>query len=281
MAPALGQTIKRRYKMKRFSYTLLFIPLVFGLFLMTGCSRIEIQNPAEDEQNIITPYTLVVHHTGCGTVSPGSFKAWLDKDSDSPQDITNAFSYSQDTWTASEYNLPMGNHTLWVNANVTTGSWCYEGKSSDKRTFFVAPCTDFVTAWGEDFEFTPDTLVIEYDTTMIKIAQGETQVINLPENSPLLIDGKLPATVKYGIRNKTSNNLKFLVFARHGETNLYYKDLVFCGEGVVNEEHSVTLSPSPNPLNLTIEAGDILVSPSDDVRPIFFSGKLQVRVYPL
>ena len=267
--------------MKISSYALLVVLLALGFVLMNGCSRIEIQNPAEDEQNITTPYTLVVQHTGCGTVNPETFKAWLDKDSDTPQEITSAFSYSQDTWTASDYNLPMGNHALLVSADVTTGSWCYEGTSSDERTFFVAPCTDFVTAWGEDFELAPDTLTIEYDTNVVKIAQGETQIINLPEDSPLLVDGKLPATVKYGIRNKTTKNLKFRGFLKHGETILYYKDLAFCGEGVVNEQHRVNFSPSANPLTLTVEAGDILVSPSDDTRPVFFNGKLQVRVYPL
>ncbi len=265
--------------MKNCKYTLVL--LAFGIALTTGCSRIEIQNPAEDEGNITTPYTLVVQHTGCGTVNPETFKAWLDKDSDTPQEITNAFSYSNDTWTASNYNLPMGNHTLLVRADVTAGSWCYKGKSSDERTFFVAPCTDFVTAWGEDFELTPDTLTIEYDTTVVKIAQGETKTINLPEDSPILVNGKLPATVKYSLRNKTIKNLKFRVFLKHGESILYYKDLAFCGETVVNEQQRINFSPSSSPMILTVEAGDIFVSPSDDTRPVFFSGKLQVRVYPL
>ena len=267
--------------MKNFFYALMFAILALGVILMNGCSRIEIQNPAQDEQNIITPYTLVVKHTGCGTVEPETFQAWLDKDSDTAREITNAFSYSQDTWTASDFNLPMGNHTLWVNANVSTGSMCYEQKHGDERTFFVAPCADFVTAWGEDFEFDPDTLIVEYDTTVVKIAQGETKVINLPENSPLLVNGKLPATVKYGIRNKTAKNLKFNVFVKHGDGYLYFKDLAFCGEGLVNEEYQVEFSASSNALNITVEAGDIFVSPSDDVRPVFFSGKLQVRIYPL
>jgi hypothetical protein len=267
--------------MKKSSCIFLPVLLVIFFVFVTGCSRIEIQNPSVDEKNITTPYTLVVQHTGCGTVKPETFKAWLDKDSDTPQEITSAFSYSQDTWTASNYNLSMGNHTLSVRADVTTGSWCYEGKSTDERAFFVALCTDFVTAWGDDFEFSPDTLTIEYDTNVVKIAQQETQIINLPDNSPLLVDGKLPATVKYGIRNKTSKNLKFRVLLRHGETVLYSKDLAFCGEGVVDEEHLVNISPSPDPLTLTVEAGDILASPSDDTRPIFFSGKLQLRVYPL
>lgn len=267
--------------MKKSYYTHLLVLLAVGFFFMNGCSNIVIEKPAAEELNITTPYTLVVKHTGCGTVKPETFKAWLDKDSDTNQEITSAFSYSQDTWTVSDYSLSMGNHTLSVRADVTTGSWCYEGKSTDERSFFVAPCTDFVTAWGEDFELAPDTLTIEYDTTVVKIAQGETKIINLPEDSPLLVNGKLPATVKYGIRNKTTKNLKFRVFLKHGETILYDKDLAFCGGIVVNEQHRVNFSPSSNPLTLTIEAGDILVSPTDDTRPVFFNGKLQVRVYPL
>lgn len=267
--------------MKSFTYTSLVVLLAFGFIFMIGCSRIEIEKPAQNELNITPPYTLFVKHTGCGTVKSETFKAWLDKDSDAPQEITAAFSYSQDSWTAANYDLPMGNHSLTVSANVTTGSWCFAGKSSDSRSFFVAPCTDFVTAWGENFEMAPDTLTIEYNTTVIKIAQGETKMINLPEDSPLLVDGMLPATVKYGINNKTTKNLKFGVILNHGGTILYSKDLAFCGAGVVNEEHQVNFSPSAEPLTLTVEAGDILVSPSDDTRPVFFNGKLQLRVYPL
>lgn len=267
--------------MKIFYYTQLIVILVVGFFFINGCSNIEIEKPAAEAPNITTPYTLVVKHTGCGTVKPETFKAWLDKDSETEQEITEAFTYSQDSWIASNYNLSMGNHTLFVRADVTTGSWCYAGKSSDERTFFVAPCTDFDKAWGEDFELIPDTLTIVYDTTIVKIAQGETKVINLPEDSPLLVDGMLPATVKYGIRNKTSKNLKFGVFLQHGETILYHKDLAFCGEILVHEQQRVNFSPSANPLTITIQAGDILVSPSDDTRPVFFNGKLQLRVYSL
>ena len=267
--------------MKSLSCTLLVAFLAFGFILTPGCSRIEIQSPAEDGQNVTTPYTLIVEHTGCGTVEPETFEAWLDKDSDAPQEITSAFSYASDIWTALDYNLPMGHHTLSVSAAVTTGSTCYVGSSSDTRTFFVAPCTDFVTAWGEDFELEPDMLFIEYGDVVVEIAQRASKMINLPEDSPLLVDGKLPATVKYGINNTTNKNLKFQVFVRHGEDYLYSKDLVFCGQGVIEEQRQVVLSPSADFLNLTVEAGDILVSPSDDTRPVFFSGKLQVRVYPL
>lgn len=266
--------------MKSLSYPLLVVLLIIGFILVSGCSRIEVQNPAKDGQNITTPYTLVVKHTGCGSVKSGTFKAWLDKDSDAPQEITSIFSYAHNTWTAADYNLPMGNHSLTVSADVSTSSWCYKGTSSDVRTFFVAPCTDFVTAWGEDFELTPDTLTVAYDTTVVKIAQGETKIINIPEDSPLLVDNKLPATISCGIKNKTAKSLKFQVYLKHGETFLYHEDLAFCGQSIVHVQHSVSLTPSSNPLPLTVEAGDILASPSDDTRPVFFNGKLQVRVYP-
>lgn len=256
------------------------LPVIF-LMLFFGCSRIEIEKPAENEKNITTPYTLVVKHTGCGSVRQETFQAWLDKDSDASVDISDIFSYSQDTWTASDYDLPMGNHSLWVTADVTTGGWCRKAKTYDERSFFIAPCTDFVTAWGDNFEMAPDTLFIEYNGTVVKIPNGETKVINLPEDSPLIVDGKLPATTKFGISNTTTNNLKFRMILNHAETALYWKDLAFCGEGIVNEEHPVTISPSSEPMTISIEAGDILASPSDDTRPIFFSGKLQLRIYPL
>jgi hypothetical protein len=266
--------------MKNPFFMLLFIP--FNLFIfMSACSRIEIQSPEQDGQNITTPYTLVVDHTGCGTVKPETFKAWLDKDGDNPEDISNAFSYSQDTWTATDYDLPMGNHTLSVQAGVNTGGWCRVGKARDERAFFVAPCTDFEPAWGENFEMAPDVLTIEYNGTVVEIGQGESKVISIPEGSPILVDGKLPATVSYGLNNLTDKNLKFRVVFRHGETVLYSKDLAFCGAGVVDESHQVLFSPSNEPITLIIEAGDILRSPTDDTRPIFYNAKLQVRIYPV
>jgi len=266
--------------MKHLSFKVLVVLLVLGLVLAVSCSRIEIQKPAEDEPNVTTPYTLVVKHTGCGTVQPETFSAWLDKNSETPQEITDAFSYAMDIWTAMDYALPMGTHMLSVSAEVTTGSMCYVGSSSDSSVIFVAPCTDFVTAWGENFKLEPDKVSIEYDETVVEIDQGETEIISIPEDSPFLVDGQLPVTISYGIENLTTDNLKFLVLIRHGEWAMS-EDHAFCGAGVVQIQHDVSLSPSAEPLNFTIEGGDILVSPSDDTRPIFFSGKLQLRVYPL
>lgn len=264
------------------TFSVLFLVLLtFGLLLFSACSRIEIENPAEAGQNITTPYTLVARHTGCGAVQQASFQAWLDKNGDSPQEITQAFSFNADVWTASDFDLPMGTHTLTVRADVTTGSWCSKSRSSDERTFFVAPCTDFETAWGEDFSMAPDTLTIEWGETVEKIAAGATKVINLPEDSPYIVDGKLPATVTFGITNLTPKNLKFNAVLSHGADELYHNFLVFCGEGPVTETAHVQLTPGNEPLNLHLEAGDIFNSPADDTRALFFAAKLQVRIYPL
>ena len=268
--------------MKDFSRVMLIAALVPVGFLVNACSNILIQNPTKNEQIISTPYTLVVKHTGCGTVKPETFKAWLDKGSNTSQEITSDFSYSLNTWTSTDYSLSMGNHTLSVGADVIAGGWCYTAKNADTRTFFVAPCTDFVTALGRDFELAPNILTIEFGTTVISITQGEEKSINIPDESPLIVNGKLPATVKYSIRNKTTKNLKFRVLMKHGDAILYYKDLIFCGEGIVNEQQLVNFSSDNNLLDLTIEAGDIINEPgSDDTRPIFFNGKLMVRFYPL
>ena len=258
---------------------LLVVVLLTSLIYVAGCSRIEIEKPAQDEPNVTTPYTLSVKHTGCGTVQPETFKAWLDKDSDLPYEITNAFTYSQDSWTASDFDLSMGSHTLTVSADVITGSWCRVAKSSDTRSFFVAPCTDFIQGFGDDFEMAPDTLYIEYDATVLKIGQGETKSISLPENSPLLVNGQLPVTVKFSLRNKTTKHIKFGMFLNHGGTILYSKFLAFCGPVAAYEEHRVNLSPSSAPLMLTIESGDMYASPSDDTRAVFFNGQLQLFVY--
>ncbi|MBN1154752.1 hypothetical protein JXB12_07515 [candidate division KSB1 bacterium] len=266
--------------MKRLICSLIVATMAISLILISGCSRIEIEKPAQNEPDVTTPYTLSVKHTGCGTVQPETFKAWLDKDSDLPYDITNAFTYSRDTWTAPDFDLSMGSHTLTVSADVTTGSWCRVAKHSDTRSFFVAPCTDFVEGFGSDFTMAPDTIYIEYDATVLKIAQGESKTINLPDHSPMLVDGKLPVTVKFSLRNTTTKYIKFGMFLNHGGTVLYSKFIAFCGAVTVDEEHAITLSPSTEPLTLTIEAGDMYASPSDDTRAVFFNGKLMLRVFP-
>ena len=109
--------------MKSMHYTLMVLSLTASFIVMNGCSRIEIQKPSDEDQIITTPYTLIVKHNGCGRPDPESFRAWLNKDDPNLLDISSAFTYAGDTWTALDYSLPRGNHTLTATANVRTGSF--------------------------------------------------------------------------------------------------------------------------------------------------------------
>ena len=111
--------------------------LVFSIIYMAGCSYITIENPSQEEALVTRPYDLNVEHTGCGSVQPGTFQALLDKGMASEQDITNAFSYSNELWSAPNQNLPIGSHTFTASASVTTGGWCYVGRAMDTREFEV------------------------------------------------------------------------------------------------------------------------------------------------
>ncbi len=265
--------------MKGKCFNLIMLLLSSCVFLW-GCSRIEIQKPAKDEVNIATPYTAVVRHTGCGTAVPESFKAWLDKDGDSPLEISDAFSYAQESWTAQDYNFPRGTHTLTARADVTTGASCVEDKSLAKRTFFVAPCADFVQAFGENFQLDPDTLTITYGPTVVTLHQGETKILRIPENSPYLVDKKLSAFITYSLRNTTGNHLKIQVGLQHGVPVLYRNFLAFCRPDVViTEQHKVLFADSSSPLPLKL-VSYIDESPGDDDMTVFFRANLQIVIPP-
>jgi hypothetical protein len=114
----------------RITFLLMTLTLIFS----SGCSYIKIVNPRADQQSMGTPHDLVVAHTGCGSVHGGSFRARLNG-----TDITANFIYDSrdETWTAIRYNLPVGRHTLSVSADISPGSWCFEGTGTDSRDFTV------------------------------------------------------------------------------------------------------------------------------------------------
>lgn len=129
--------------MKNYYRVALVMSLVLVSLTMVGCtSGIKIQSPPEDRKYLTsTPYDLEVVHTGCGSVVPDSLEAWLDKGEENEQDITSAFTSSDGKWTASDFELPLDSHTFTARANVVTGPWCMEGKTSDTRQFFVSEPT--------------------------------------------------------------------------------------------------------------------------------------------
>jgi hypothetical protein len=125
------------------NYFDLFILVIFSFvsIIASGCSYIEIIRPSEESTYVISPYDFQVEHTGCGRVEPETFRAWLDKGTDQEEDITAAFSYSNQKWTASNFEIALGGHALTASASVDTGGWCFVGKGSDERQFFVTQPT--------------------------------------------------------------------------------------------------------------------------------------------
>ncbi|OGP66368.1 MAG: hypothetical protein A2W27_01160 [Deltaproteobacteria bacterium RBG_16_44_11] len=110
-----------------------FLVLMLIAVLFSGCSYIKIINPDYDQPNIGTPHDLVVAHTGCGNADGSSFRAQLNS-----LDVTSAFRYdrSNEKWTATRYNLPLGRNTLSVSADVSVSGWCVRD-DTDSHTFTV------------------------------------------------------------------------------------------------------------------------------------------------
>ncbi|RMG32382.1 MAG: hypothetical protein D6732_13495 [Methanobacteriota archaeon] len=245
--------------------------------LWSGCSRIEIEKPSREEADIVPPYTLIVKHTGCGTVKTETFHAEVVTEVDTDT-ISYKFTYNEDTWTATDYSLPMGMVTLKVRANVVTGPWCYEYKTHDERTFFVAPCDNFQTAFGMFFELVPDTIVLTYGDNELKIGEGDSVEIVLPKNSPLLNGYTLPARVRFTFRNSEPANFKMLAVIMHGQKNIGSRYLAFCGEGEVEADIPVRINQTPEALQLAVVAPNMYRTPGDDTVPTFFRAKLQLIV---
>jgi hypothetical protein len=117
-------------------YRLAVVMSVALVFLAVGgcTSNIEIRNPPDEHKYLLEgPYDLEVVHTGCGGVVPDSLEAQFDG-----KDITDAFTYGADTWTAADYELPLGTYTFSAKAEVTyAGPWCNKGRTWDAHTFNV------------------------------------------------------------------------------------------------------------------------------------------------
>jgi hypothetical protein len=128
----------RRCDMRRLA---LVMVVLTGLFVFGCKSYVEIKNPPKGYKYIYTPYDLKVVHTGCGTVKPETFEARLEYDPTGDEDdITSAFTYADDEWTASDYPLlTPGKSKLFAQARVSTGLFCKEYQKSDEREFFVLP----------------------------------------------------------------------------------------------------------------------------------------------
>jgi hypothetical protein len=128
--------------MKSCGWKTTLLVLISVLSLLVGCSSIEIVNPPEDGQLIITPHDLEVVHKGCGQVKPETFKAELfSAATDDTEDITGSFTYSNGTWSASDYPLKLWGHKFSAQADVETGTLCFVSKRKDERNFYVVAPT--------------------------------------------------------------------------------------------------------------------------------------------
>jgi len=106
------------------------------------CGSVKITSPDETRKNLTTPFNLVIEHSGCGQPLSG-MTAWLDKGTGAEQEIGNAFVFDgSHTWTAPDYPLPLGAHTLEVDPQVNWGSplACIGGYNT-KREFVVHEST--------------------------------------------------------------------------------------------------------------------------------------------
>ena len=127
-------------KMKNLDWKTAVVILIPVLFVLAGCSSIEIKSPASDGQLVVPPYDLQVVHTGCGQVKPETFKAWLFYEpSDSTDEITNSFNYSNETWSAPDYPLMLWGYKFSAQADVEAGSLCFVKQRKDEREFYVLP----------------------------------------------------------------------------------------------------------------------------------------------
>jgi len=128
----------RGIKMKNCDWKTPAVILISVLFILAGCSSIEIRKPAKNGQLIIPPYDLVVVHTGCGQVKSETFKAWLLYEPTGDTDeISGSFNYSNETWTAPDYPLKLWGYKFSAQADVDTGSLCFVKKRKDEREFYV------------------------------------------------------------------------------------------------------------------------------------------------
>lgn len=124
--------------MKNCDWKTQLLILISVLFLLFGCSSIEIRNPPKDGPLIITPHDLEVSHTGCGQVKPETFKAWLFYGpTDETDDISAVFNYSNGTWTAGDYPLKLWSYRFSAQADVDTDTFCFVKQSKDEREFYV------------------------------------------------------------------------------------------------------------------------------------------------
>lgn len=130
----------------------------------------------------------------------------------------------------------------------------------------------------------PASLTVRWGTNSLAIHPNEVKWINIDEDSDLIdsATGGLRATVEYTLRNTMAKNFRFHVTARFGGRFFSpAQQVTFVGLSTKHVVQNVVLFPGNQTLPILVEATDILIDGgSNDVRPVYFNGKLHVRIYP-
>ena len=119
--------------------TLVFTGMIATLLVLSisACSSIEIRKPSGNQKFLVSPNNLMVVHRGCGSVRQNTFRAWLNKGEPNEQEITDFFSYANETWVSSMIPLPQARSFFTAHADVTTSGFCYKRQSTDRQEMFV------------------------------------------------------------------------------------------------------------------------------------------------
>jgi GDSL-like Lipase/Acylhydrolase family/Superinfection immunity protein len=125
-------SLESRYMVRLNQITPSVILTLLALFF-TACSSIEIRKPSNDQQFLLSPNNLVVNHRGCGEVRQSTFRAWLNRGEPNEQEITQAFSYANDTWVSITIPLPLGWNNFTAYADADTGLFCFERRWDNQK----------------------------------------------------------------------------------------------------------------------------------------------------
>lgn len=186
------------------------------LLLSTGCGKVFIRAPAEDQTSISTPFTLQAQKNGnafCRFRS-NTFRAFLDKGQSGETDITNAFSRpaSSNIWSAENYSLPAGQHTFYVEGRFA-GSFCYDKFDSDVQelNITVPPLPDLTIASLDIVPNSPSTSDL---TTAEIVVDNQGGAASGPTVASVSRDGVAIDTVDVpainaGASTTVSQNLSF------------------------------------------------------------------------